>query len=509
MLLFRIRNYEDFNFLFGVESHGNGVKSRKNKILLQHLKNPALIRYCREHNDFDLLHIRSMAELKQMVLCQIRETGKANQNLPNKVNLIGSTYWSAQYRTDHMQGLCEDFDKKSVRYVNVKTGRVYKMKAGKFFAAIIRETELGQILSEQVINWLAEEFTQDWQTYTYGQTPEVELHVDDNFRLIYDEEACKDFIGCSCMVGRNRHFFYEDAVDAQAAYLLDKDGYVLARAIIFTNVTDQDGKQWRLLERQYSKESNEVLKRLLVDMLIKGGHIDGYKQIGAGCSESRAFVANDGTSLSNYRFSIRCKLGLEDILSYQDSFKFYDLDNEIAYNYCDANYTHCLDTTDYNLEGDCDEDEDEGEWDDYHDYYCDETRLCYYHGREVYVDVTNLEDFVYLASDGEYHHIDDCSQCDQCGAWVIKSDALYNALAEAYFCKAECETEYIAKNFYFSEYDNKYFKHEEDITTINIWSDSRQTYREITISKLSLRELITARKAFGADFTWFLLADAA
>ncbi len=95
MLLFNIRDYDDFKYLFGMESHGNGVKSRKNKILLQHLKNSALIKYCREHNDWSLLHIRNMAELKQLVLGYIRESGKTDSNLPNKVILIGNTYWSA------------------------------------------------------------------------------------------------------------------------------------------------------------------------------------------------------------------------------------------------------------------------------------------------------------------------------------------------------------------------------------------------------------------------------
>lgn len=139
MLLFNIRDYSDFNYVFGLETHGNGAKSRKNKILLQHIKNPALIRYCREHDDWSLLRIRSMAELKQMVLGYIRETGKNNPDLPDKVILIGNTYWSALYRTDHMEGLCEDFDKRAVRYVNVKTNRIYKMKSGKFFTAFIIE----------------------------------------------------------------------------------------------------------------------------------------------------------------------------------------------------------------------------------------------------------------------------------------------------------------------------------------------------------------------------------
>jgi len=510
MLNYNILDYEDFKYLFGLELHGNGVKSRKNKILLQHLKNPALLKWCREHNDWTLLHIRSMAELKQMVLCYIRETGKADTKLSNKVILIGHTYWSSQYRTDHLNGLCEDFDKKAVRYVNTKSERVYKMKAGKFFTAIIKETELGQILSEQVVNWLSEEFTQDWQTYTYGQTPEVELHVDDNFELIYDERACRDFNGCSCMVGRDRHSFYEESVDAKAAYLLDMDGYVLARAILFSNVKDQNGKKWRLLERQYSRESNEVLKRLLVDLLIKGGQIDGYKQIGAGCSESRAFVANDGTSLADMKFSIRCELDTYSTLSYQDSFKFFDYDNDIAYNYCEAPHNYCLDTTEVNLEGDYDEDENEEEfdsYDDFHDYGCDLTVEAYYHGQQYRVDADNLDDFQEI--NGTYYHMDDCTQCDSCGTWIVKNDALYNSDAEAYFCNGECEKEYIEENYYYSEYDEDYFHNYDDITKINVWSDEEQTYKVITISKLSLQNLINSRKVFGANQTWFILDNAA
>lgn len=507
MLIFNIRDYDDFKYLFGLESHGNGVKSRKNKILLQHIKNPALIKYCREHNDFSLLHIRNMADLKRLVLEAIQKSGKHDPSLQNKVILIGKTYWSAQYRTDEKEGLCEDFDKKAVRYINVKTEHPYKMKAGKFITAIIRETELGQILSDQVINWLSEEFSADWQTYTFGQTPDVVLHVDDNFAKIYSDHWCRAFNGCSCMVGRDRHSFYEDAVEAKAAYITDKEGYVLARAIIFTDVRDEDGNKWRLLERQYAKESNEVLKRTLIDLLIKAGEIDAYKQVGAGCSESRAFVANDGASLADKKFSIRCDLDTYDTLSYQDSFKYYDYDGNIAYNYADSRYDYNLDTTDLNLEGDYDDDDDQA-YDEYHDYNCDETRLCYYHGQEISVDVDNLEDFIWIESHNEYHHHEDCTQCDACGEWLVKEDATYNSDAEAYFCNSECEAKYIKENFFYAEYDDAYFYHEDDITTIQTWDEETQSYMEITISCMSRDWLINNGRAFGGGDLWFITNEA-
>lgn len=46
----------------------------------------------------------------------------------------------------------------------------------------------------------------------------------------------------SCMTDRERDIFYRDAVKAKAAYITDKQGYVLARAILFTDVTDQTVK---------------------------------------------------------------------------------------------------------------------------------------------------------------------------------------------------------------------------------------------------------------------------
>lgn len=309
------------------------------------------------------------------------------------------------------------------------------------------------------------------------------------------------------MVGRDHHYFYENAVEAKAAYITDKEGYVLARAIIYTEAIDQYGKKWRLLERQYSKESNEVLKRILIDLLIKAGEIDAYKKVGAGCSEATAFVDLEGNSLSHLQFSIKCELNCDSTISYQDSFKWYDMDNYVAYNYPDSSAYYNLDTTDLNLDGDSDEDDDDDQaYDEYHDYNCDEVRICYYHGESITVDVDNLEDFIWIESENEYHHKDDVTQCDNCGKWIVKGNAAYNSDAEAYFCNDQCEAKYIKANFYYAEYDDDYFHNEDDITTIQSWDEEAQSYKEISISCLSRDHLIREGKAFGAGDTWFTTA---
>ncbi len=502
------RDYDGFLRLFGMESHSNGTKSRKNRILLNHLKTPSLLRWCREHNDYSLLGITDMATLKKLVLSYVRESGKEDPKLSENVTLIGNMYWSAMYRTDELNGLCEDLDKKSVRYVNIERNRVFKKKAGKFFTSLINETEIGKALSHTVTNWLSEEFCVDWETYTFGQTPEVQLVVDDDFETIYSPEYCKDFNGCSCMVGKDRHSFYEDAVTAKAASIRDSDGYVLARCIIFTDVMDQDGRTWRLAERQYAKESNEVLKRLLVDLLIKNGYIDGYKKIGAGCSENTAFVSNDGTSLSDHKFSIEMNLATYDVLSYQDSFVYYDIDDNIAYNYESSHYDYTLDTTNCSLN---DDDDDDRPYDDYHERYCDDTTLCYVNGVEYYVDSDDMDDFCYIDELQEYHHEDDCKECEHCHSYVLNKDAKYSSITDEYYCCEEClkkaEDEFKKKNWFFCEYDNDWFEDSDKVMIINCWNPEEKRYQEKTIYEDTLDRLFENREIFYFDNTYFDKVD--
>lgn len=54
MLYYQFRNYEEFKEIFSVEKRNNGAEVRKNKILLSHLKNADLLKYCHLRNDFFL-----------------------------------------------------------------------------------------------------------------------------------------------------------------------------------------------------------------------------------------------------------------------------------------------------------------------------------------------------------------------------------------------------------------------------------------------------------------------
>ena len=487
MLYYKFKNYEEFKDMFGIIKHGNGVCSRKNKILLAYIRNKRLLHEAIETNNYTLLHISSMAELKKTITRTIIISGHSDMSLRYVMELDGEFFYSRNFETDDMKGLCKDGDTRSIRYINHENGgKVFKMKAGKLYRSLILETEFGKTLPEQVVTYLCEEFSADWQTYTTGRLPKNRLCVDRNFEKIYSSSSCVgDFH--SCMVDRELHDFYTESVDANAAYLTNEEGKVIARCVIYNRVMDQDGKIWRLAERQYATDESNTLKRALIDALIKGGHIDGYKKVGAGCGDARAFVDLEENSLSDRKFRIECDLDWDDTLSYQDSFKWYNHSEETADNY--GNGDIALDITDGSLNG-------EEEYDDFHEYHCNETNLVYYHGHEYYCDVENLDEFVWMEKLEEYHHESDVTECPECSANFLEGDNFYSDITEEDYCCEECrkkaEQTYKKENWHYSDYDEEYYEHAEDIIIYRVWNNILCEYERKTISVESAQRLLEA-----------------
>ena len=494
MLYYDFMDYEDFKERFGIIHHGNGTKNRKNKILLAYIKNKDLLHKARVTNDYSLLHISSMSELKQVMMIKIQDSG-IDKRYP--VRLINDIFMSDQYSTDDNLGLCEDGDFKSVRYMNMTNKKIYKMKAGKFLRAIILETEFGQTLPEQVLGYLCEEFTQDFQTYAMGTLPKNQLVVSDEFEKIYSSECCKGDFG-SCMVDRRYHYFYQDAVDASAAYLTDEKGMIIARCVIYNNVHDQDENIYRLAERQYSSGSSDVLKRALVAALIREDKIDGYKKVGAGCGDATEFVDTKGNSLSDRQFWIDCDLETYDTLSYQDSFKWYSLKNRKAYNYQAPEAYDNLDRTEGSIDGD---DEDDENYDEYHDCYTAyDTVTVLYDGREMSCAENRLDDFTWCAGEDLYVYTPETAHCDTCDYDYIKENGVYSEITEEYYCCANCketaEREFKEENWFWSEYDHQYFENEDEITELYRWNKGIKDYEAFTISKKTLDTLVERKEAF-------------
>ena len=506
MLYYNFKDYEEFKNLFGMVKHGNNNESRKNKILLAYLKNKELLHQAVMDPTQDLLQIDGMTDLENKMERKIIQSGMWDESLPYELHLLGQPYHSAIYETDDYEGLCEDGDPKCVRYYNHQSERIFKMKAGKLYKHLIQETEFGKTLPEQVITYLCEVFAAKWQSYTLNRLPKHKLYVNRDFERIYSSECCEGNF-CSCMADKGYHGFYANAVNASAAYLQNETGKIIARCIIYNEVKDQNGKIYRLAERQYSSGNNEILKRALIDALIKGNHIDGYKKVGASCQDARNFVDVHGNSLSDRKFQIECDLNWDDDLSYQDSFKYYNDYKHIADNYGAGELA--LDIT----EGSLNNAGEERCYDDYHGYDCEETVLVHVHGREYDCDSDNLGDFVWVDGLEEYHHVEDVVYCDHCDRCVLKEESCYSELTDCDYCCESCrekeEEAYKEENWYYSDYDGQYYEDEEDITYYWRWNRKTEVYEEKSISIESLNHLLYNEEFHEFDNVYFDQIDPA
>jgi hypothetical protein len=334
------------------------------------------------------------------------------------------------------------------------------MKAGKWMRKILEENVCSDYISEPVRIWFCEEFARDWESYAMSALPDYNLVVGkEYFDDIYDGYTLNgDFH--SCMVNKQVSDFYKNYVDASAAYLENDEQYIVARCVIFNKVTDLDtGAVYRLAERQYSTDCDDLLKQILVNKLIAAGEIDGYKKVGAGSGDADMFILNNGTSLYGHTLKIDCnELYNCDFIPYMDSFKYYNSGCEELYNYEGLDYDHELTTTDG--------DPFHREYDDYNGCYCSETCICHYQGRIYHVDVYRLDDFCWVGRLCEYHHIEDCSRCEHCGKWLLDDNGYYSDITERYYCCQSClveaESDYIENNWYYSEYTYEYYETEQE-----------------------------------------------
>ena len=568
MLYYNFKNYEEFKGLFGIVEHGNGEKSRKNMIMLSLWKDKtflhrhimylqikshddlwshALNRISRienaeshpagyehkkkvwsmvaescgrfvssnsEYSDYDLLSVMNVTALRRVIYNLMGSQKFRKNDAVYRMELMDHLFYSNLYKTDDLKGLCEDGTPNAIRYINVERERVFKMRAGKMFENhLLSCNRLTEILPIQIKRMLTEDFVGDWITYSKNNAGNgaYVLHVDDNFEDIYSSSYLKGNFH-SCMVGEGNWYFYRDSVKAKAAYLTDSDDMIVARCIIFTEVYDENGKLWRLAERQYSTDSDLGLQRMLISALIREGYIDGYKSVGASCSDSHNFVDIDGNSLYDVDFHIECNLEIDDALSYQDSFKYYDKRSNIAYNDSSYSYDFELDTTAGSLE-------DNHCWSDYNQEYINSDEAYYVETRDDYFypnqcvdarvynsysgrfsseccfedDCVGINgDYYYAGEDCEYPEDYGLRRCAECGEFFVYDEGCESEITgEEYccsYCLEEAEESYKEDNWFYSDYDEQYFEDEDDLSRAMQWNGS--SYTLVTISIETLENLM-------------------
>jgi len=378
MLYFDIQNYADFKEKFGMRKTNDGSKVRTEKVALAIIKDM----FRNKKNDakrwdafFGVKDVEQPMRMSDFAgKYSVKDFGRTYTNYIGDLDVYLS---SDEYEIIN-GGLCYDGDARAVRY-KCERG-VFKMKASKFFAKIFTENGLEAFYGERMKVYLSEKFAERWTAYAADKCgSDYTLHVGNNradFEKIYDGTD-GDF--GSCMSHEDQWSFYCDSVKAHAAWLENKDGDVMARCVIFDECKQKDtGKVFRIAERQYAKDQDDKLKSILIGKLYAGGYIDLHKRIGAGCNRGYWQDIQDSsyTNIDNPCFSIWCGLEPGDTLSYQDSFKEYNLEEHRAYNYGSEAYQ--LDDTSSRFEA-------EGCYDDYLEEYVSErcdTYAYWYDGRD-------------------------------------------------------------------------------------------------------------------------------
>ena len=511
MLQSSFKNYDEFKELF-VAKNADGSTRRKNGILLAFYKGKEMRKYLRDvWPEVDVKSIKSVGSLYTLMKRIIKHESEKYWETHStwNVRIMDDTYYSDKYQTDGHDGICIDGDISAYRYQNMeRDGRVFKMKVGKMYRHIIDLTALNSIVPETVKLYVCEELTREWEAYCVARIPksdELVLHVDDNFKGIYSNSDCgrKYFHSCMQGDGRDNWKFYRDAVKAKAAYLTEgEDGCIVARCIVFTEVTREDtGEVIRVAERQYSRpvsdtdgNADELLQRVLVQKLVEGGYVDAYKKVGAGCGDARAYLDKDGNDLSNVELHITCNLSDGDYLSYQDTFKWYDPEVNVAYNY-NADDAYCdLSITESTFYAD---EDDRGCWSEYNDETIPTNEAVYVETREDYFWSSQVryayrygyredcfeEDCLYI-NNAYYYAGEDCEEpeeygirrCEYCDEWYLEKNGVYSELTEETYCCEGCleeaEKEYKERNWYYSELLDEYYEDEEEM------EDAEREYKD-------------------------------
>jgi len=456
------KDYAEFKEKFGKIDDGTG--RRNNKLFLEAMKHSL-----KSGNVESFLSYNYRISNDSLIdYCYFSLRNKYhNYGISNRFYILDLIYRSYKFRLDNLNGLCEDMDPNSIRYVNVESGKVYKMRAGKFIRALFVEAGADLVVGEKLLNYYCEVFAQNWKAHSIEKfNVDSRLVVDDDFESIYDRDNyIPDTDYNSCMTNKGYHTMYEQLKNCKAARILNSDGLILSRCIVWTNVHEVNGeKTWRLADRQYSSDGNLVYSQLLINALIKEGFIDGYKKIGAGCGDSNAYISVSGEDLSEKEFFIDCDLDYGDTVSYMDTFKWYYMDEGFAYN-------KSVGYSDYiSLDTASGEIEDDRNYDEYNDEYTSD----------------DLVDILFWDGD-RYRHMETAREYARDNFLWSERHEIY--LTEAYYSDIlndylrfdrweEIEAEYKQRYWNYDEYNEKYV--EEDVIVCQIWNGTEYVEKYVS-----------------------------
>lgn len=269
---------------------------------------------------------------------------------------------------------------------------------------------MNRTIPDKVLNRAAELFAIQWEAY--AKSCDYVLNIDTDFESIYEVKGFG-----SCMTGEGNYTMYEGLHtmgEARACYLTNIEGEIVARAILWTNAKDENGKSYRLLDRCYSLNADVSLQQVLIDTCIAEGAIDLYKPAGCSCHDNRNIKTVAGTDFNGCLHTY-LNISENDRVSYMDTFVWYNQDEKAAYNYdCDT-YTHKLDVTAGRLET-------PGIYSEYYDGYIDEEDAVWCSDVDSYVRCDD-DDFYYY--NGATYSRATSYYCEDTGNYYPTTEGLY------------------------------------------------------------------------------------
>lgn len=267
--------------------------------------------------------------------------------------------------------------------------------------------------------------------------PGFKLKVDEDFEFIYSSRnaiAHHSFGSCQC--DKELYDFYDNIKGAKAISLLNEDGYMVARAIYYTEIHDfdDDSKIYRGIERIYGY--SDEYKLMLLHKAINDGLVDIFKTIDAGAYDTRLWrkIMPDGSEikLDDARLYVNLfhEYDDDDPVAWGDSFRWYSPNDEKIYNFEIEDGIECN-----NYDRDFTFSDIRGWWNEYSQCYQsnDETQYeVYYRGEYISVTYDERSEYFYKIGctwyekdslnysdyDDRYYLDDDSTWCSRISDYV-------------------------------------------------------------------------------------------
>lgn len=208
---------------------------------------------------------------------------------------------------------------------NVDKSRV-KIKIGRFIKKFIKESSFKSLnISDKEI----ENFVNLFKSYFNSNTNELTVISGEEIKKWYLQDNYSTILGSqsgslwkSCMRQSERNIFMDlyakNPDKIKMLILLNKDGNLRSRALIWEDVTDTDGNKYKVMDRIYSLYDHDIF--IFKKWAIENGYITKWEQNAKTESafdvDGKLSILNLSVKLDNYR---------QDYYPYLDTFKYFDI----------------------------------------------------------------------------------------------------------------------------------------------------------------------------------------